>query len=80
LLTGNLPFSGDSVATVMYQIANGKVPPLRKQRSGLPACVSRLVSRALHKDSARRFANGAEMAVAVRKCQLHFKSSRRKTA
>ena len=80
LLTGGLPFSGDSIAAVMYQIANGKIPPLRKQRSGLPACVSRLVSKALHKDASRRFASGADMAVSVRKCQLHFKSGRRKTA
>jgi serine/threonine-protein kinase len=80
LLTGSLPFSGDSVATLMYQIANQKMPPLRKQRSGLPACVSRMVSRALHKDPARRFANGAEMAVAIRKCRLQFKGGRRKTA
>ena len=80
LLTGSLPFSGDSVATLMYQIANRKMPPLRKQRSGLPACVSRMVSRALHKDPARRFANGAEMAVAIRKCRLQFKGGRRKTA
>ncbi len=80
LLTGSLPFSGDSVATMMYQIANRKTPSLRKQRSGLPANVSRMVSRALHKDPARRFANGTEMAVAIRKCRLQFKGGRRKTA
>ncbi len=80
LLTGCLPFSGDSVTTMMYQIANGKMLPLRKQRSGLPACVSRLVNRALHKDTASRYANGAEMAVALRKCQLQFRGGRRKSA
>ncbi len=80
LLTGSLPFSGDSVAAMMYQIANRKMPPLRKQRSGLPTNVSRMVSRALHKDPARRFANGTEMAVAIRKCRLQFKAGRRKTA
>jgi serine/threonine-protein kinase len=80
LLTGSLPFSGDSVAAMMYQIANRKMPPLRKQRSGLPTNVSRMVSRALHKDPARRFVNGAEMAVAIRKCRLQFKGGRRKTA
>jgi len=80
LLTGSLPFIGDSVAAMMYQIANRKMPPLRKQRSGLPTNVSRMVSRALHKDPSRRFANGAEMAVAIRKCRLQFKGGRRKTA
>ena len=80
LLTGSLPFSGDSVAAMMYQIANRKMPPLRKQRSGLPANVSRMVNKTLHKDPARRFANGTEMAVAIRKCRLQFKGGRRKTA
>ncbi|HHH44911.1 MAG TPA: serine/threonine protein kinase [Gammaproteobacteria bacterium] len=80
LLTGSLPFSGDSVATLMYQIANGKMVPLRKQRSGLPACVSRMVGRAMHKDPARRFASSAELAVAIRKCRLQFRGGRRKTA
>ncbi|GMQ88089.1 MAG: hypothetical protein BMS9Abin08_1312 [Gammaproteobacteria bacterium] len=80
LLAGSLPFSGDSVATLMYQIANCKISPLRKQRSGLPMNVSRMVSRALHKDPTRRFTDGMEMAVAIRKCRLQFKGGRRKTA
>jgi len=80
LLTGCLPFTGDSVTAMMYRIANHKMPPLRKQRSGLPASVSRMVSRALHKEPARRFASCAEMAAAIRKCRLQCKGSRRKTA
>ncbi len=80
LLTGSLPFCGDSVATLMYQIANRKMVPLRKQRSGLPACVSRMVGRAMHKDPAKRFASSAELAVAIRKCRLQFRGGRRKTA
>jgi serine/threonine-protein kinase len=80
LLTGCLPFSGDSVATLMYQIANQKTPALRKYRRGLPVCVSRLVNRALQKAPAKRFTSGAEMALAVRKCRAQFKGGRRKSA
>ncbi len=80
LLSGSLPFTGDSVANVMYQIANAKTSPLRKARRGLPVSVTRLVMRALQKDPSRRFASGAEMAKAIRKCRGQLRGGRRKTA
>jgi serine/threonine-protein kinase len=80
LLSGRLPFVGDSVATVMYQIANTKTPPLRKTRRGLPTAVVRLVMRALQKDPARRFARGADMAAALQKCRAQLRGGRRKSA
>jgi len=80
LLTGRLPFEGDSVAALMYRITNQKMPPLRKYRGGLPGCVGRMVGRALHKVPAKRFASGADMAAAIRKCRAQFRGGRRKTA
>jgi serine/threonine-protein kinase len=80
LLTGSLPFSGDSVANVMYQIANAKTPPLRKARRGLPVALSRVVMRALQKEAGKRFTSGAEMARAIRKCRAQLRGGRRKTA
>ena len=80
LLSGNLPFSGDSVATMMYRIANQKTPTMRKLRPGLPLCVNRLVMKALQKDPAKRFADGEMMAAAIRKCRAQFRGGRRKTA
>ena len=80
LLSGGLPFSGDSVAAMMYQIANQKTPAMRKFRPGLPICVNRLVMKALQKDPAKRFASGEAMAVAIRKCRAQFRGGRRKTA
>lgn len=80
LLSGNLPFCGDSVANVMYQIANAKTPALRKTRRGLPVSVIRLVTRALHKEPGKRFAGGTEMAAALRKCRSQLRGGRRKTA
>jgi serine/threonine-protein kinase len=80
LLSGSLPFSGDSVATMMYQIANQKTPAMRKFRPGLPVCVNRLVMKALQKDPAKRFASGGVMAEAIRKCRAQFRGGRRKTA
>ncbi|HHO69043.1 MAG TPA: serine/threonine protein kinase, partial [Gammaproteobacteria bacterium] len=80
LLTGSLPFQGDSVATLMYRIANEKTPPLRKYRRGMPVCLGRLLNRALQKAPSKRFADGAEMAAAIRKCRAQFKGGRRKSA
>jgi len=80
LLSGRLPFSGDSVANVMYQIANASPPPLRKARRGLPVAATRLVMRALQKEPARRFASGGQMAEAIRKCRAQLRGGRRKTA
>jgi serine/threonine-protein kinase len=80
LLTGSLPFEGDSVATLMYQIANQKTPAVRKLRRGLPLCVARLTGKALQKEPARRFVNGEAMAIAIRNCRAQFKGGRRKTA
>jgi serine/threonine-protein kinase len=80
LLTGSLPFDGDSVATLMYQIANQKPPPLRKLRRSLPVCVARLVSKALQKEAAKRFADGEAMAAAILNCRAQFNGGRRKTA
>ena len=80
LLSGSLPFNGDSVATMMYQIANQKTPAMRKLRPGLPVCVNRLVMKALQKDPVKRFTSGEVMAVAIRKCRAQFRGGRRKTA
>jgi serine/threonine-protein kinase len=80
LLTGSLPFQGDSVATLMYQITSQPPRPIRKLRRGLPLCVARLVSKALQKEPAKRFANGEAMAAAILGCRAHFKGGRRKSA
>jgi serine/threonine-protein kinase len=80
LLSGSLPFKGDSVATLMYQIANQKTPPVRKVRSSLPVSVSRLINKSLQKNPASRFESGEAMAKAIRKCRAQFRGGRRKTA
>jgi serine/threonine-protein kinase len=80
LLSGSLPFKGDSVATLMYQIANQKTPPVRKVRSDLPISISRLINKSLQKNAASRFESGEAMANAIRKCRAQFRGGRRKTA
>lgn len=69
LLTGQLPFRADSMATLMFKIANEPHTPLRAARPELPACLEQVMDRALDKDADARYQSGAEMAIDLRECQ-----------
>ncbi len=69
LLTGKLPFSGDSLSSLVYQIVNEKHPDVRKRRSDLPSCVSSIIDKALHKDVEKRYQSGEQMAKSIRRCR-----------
>jgi CHASE2 domain-containing sensor protein/predicted Ser/Thr protein kinase len=68
LLTGFLPFRADSLAKLMYKIANEPHMAVNLVRSDLPDCVERLLQKALAKTPGARFGSGAEMAKAIRDC------------
>lgn len=68
MLTGELPFIGESLASLMYKITNEKHPDVRMFRPDLPSCVSKLINKALHKELDRRFQSGEKMATAMRRC------------
>ena len=68
LFTGRLPFNGDSMAALMYQIANERPPGIRKLRSDLPSCLVRIITRSLEKDVDKRFQSGKLMADALFAC------------
>jgi len=67
-MTGRLPFTGDSMATLMYKIANEAHPKPDSIRPELPRCVSVIINRALAKDPEKRYQSGAQMASDLRKC------------
>jgi len=69
LLTGELPFVADSLASLMYKIANEKHVDVRMLRPDLPTCVSTIVNRALYKDIEKRVQSGKHLANALRRCQ-----------
>jgi CHASE2 domain-containing sensor protein/tRNA A-37 threonylcarbamoyl transferase component Bud32 len=68
MLTGELPFIGESLASLMYKIANEKHPDVRLFRPDLPACVSRIINKALAKDAAKRFDSGERFSNAIERC------------
>ena len=69
LLTGELPFIGESLASLMYKIANEKHPDVRMFRPDLPSCVSKIINKGLHKDIERRFQNGQQLANSLLRCR-----------
>jgi len=68
MLTGELPFIGESLASLMYKIANEKHPDVRLFRPDLPACVSRIINKSLAKDAAKRFESGERFSAAIERC------------
>jgi serine/threonine-protein kinase len=67
LLTGEKPFVGDSVATLIYQITNAPHRPPREINPAIPEAVQAVINRALEKDPARRYQKAGEMAADLRK-------------
>lgn len=67
LLTGAVPFSGDSLANLTYNILHEKHKGVREIRSDLPKSATRIINRALQKDPAKRYHSIIEMAETLRK-------------
>ena len=62
LLTGQLPHRADSMATLMYEIANQTPPDVRNWRPEVPEPLARAVALALEKRPEARYADGRQMA------------------
>jgi serine/threonine-protein kinase len=66
LLTGRLPFTGDTPLSIAYQHVNADVPAPSSIAPGIPAPVDQLVLAATSRDPARRPADAGEFLRAVR--------------
>jgi serine/threonine-protein kinase len=62
MLTGVLPFRGDSMAELMYKIANEEAPDLRVVRPDMPENLARVVAGALAKKPESRYQDGDRLA------------------
>ena len=68
LICGQLPFSGDSMAQLMFRIANEPPADIRQLRPDVPPCLVSIIDRALCKDVGQRYQTGGEMARDLRLC------------
>ena len=66
LLTGVLPFRGDSMAELMYKIANEEAPDIRVIRPELSGELSRIVALMLHKRPELRYQEGTQVSEELR--------------
>jgi eukaryotic-like serine/threonine-protein kinase len=68
LACGKLPFTGESMAQLMFKIANEAHADIRTHNAALPESLSEVVNRALAKEAEQRYQDGEQMAKALRLC------------
>ncbi|MBA3582402.1 MAG: CHASE2 domain-containing protein [Gammaproteobacteria bacterium] len=68
LISGELPFKADSMATLMYKIANEDTPSVLDVRADAPGYLEVIVARAMEKNPDERYQNGEEMARDLSEC------------
>jgi serine/threonine-protein kinase len=68
LFSGRLPFEGESLTSLMYQITNAKPMSVCKAQPDLPSCLTRIINKALEKKPLKRYTDGQAMAEALKRC------------
>jgi serine/threonine-protein kinase len=68
LLAGEVPFKATNIAVLMTKITTEDPSPVSNRRAGVPPSVDAVLFKALAKRPQDRFANGGEMAIALRNC------------
>lgn len=77
LLTGETPFHGDNLSSLLYQITQVKQPPVREYNPNIPKICEQIIDKALAKNPKARFQTAGEMAKYVK--LLALKLDRLKT-
>jgi serine/threonine-protein kinase len=74
MTTGEKPFkSGDSIGTLLFQIANDTPPPPTTYRIDLPADVVAIIDTCLKKNPDKRYQRGSDLAVDLRRVMERVK-------
>ncbi|UXY16182.1 serine/threonine-protein kinase [Chitiniphilus purpureus] len=73
LVTGRLPFNGDSLAELMFRIANDAPADPRTLNARIPGMLAAIIMKALQKDVESRFQSGAHFAAACAKLEAGLK-------
>lgn len=71
MVTGKLPFMGESMATLMYKIANEPhidISQIKPELAQQKPCLSAIINKALQKDVNSRYQTGAELARDIQAC------------
>jgi len=76
LLCGELPFRGDSMAALMFMIANEPHPDISRYRAELvkkAACLFPIIDKILDKSPDKRYQTGGELLTDLRNCLRQIK-------
>ncbi|GAB4346655.1 MAG: hypothetical protein Kow006_05470 [Gammaproteobacteria bacterium] len=68
LVTGELPFQADSMASLMFKITNEAHLPVVSHNADLDPCIDAIIDKALSKQIKWRYQSGAEFARDLRAC------------
>lgn len=68
LVTGQLPFQAESMASLMFKITNEAHLPAISHNTELEPCIDAILDKALSKEIKWRYQSGAEMARDLRAC------------
>ncbi len=66
MLTGQKPWQGETLYSVIYKQKHEQLPGIERLRSGVPPAILRLIERCLHKDPDRRWPSAEEFLAALR--------------
>ena len=66
MLAGKLPFDGEHAIGMMNAIANTEPPPIRRVRPDVPEALERIVTKALQKTRANRYATTRDSSISIR--------------
>ena len=71
MLTGQVPFDGETSVSVALKHVNEAPKSMREHQEGISVALDEVVMRALCKDATKRYQTAAEMAADLRKCISH---------
>ncbi len=80
LLTGELPFRGENLSNLLYQITQVRHPSVRAIKPKIPKACEQIIDKALIKSPANRFQSAAEMAKLLRLLHSKIEELRRQSA
>lgn len=62
MMSGKVPFEGDSLITIMRSITSATIPNLRQLQPGLPEGMVQIVERLLERERGKRYATARQLA------------------
>lgn len=68
LMSGEKPFIGESIASIMYSIAKGSYKPVKKAAPDIPDCCASIVRKLMSKELKKRYGKGREAAGDINSC------------